>query len=177
MSRANNECSAQHAFTLIELMVVIVLMAILSGALVPSIVSAARRTGAKAAATKVVDLLDFAYATAIARRQPVVVNLDSERRLCWVSVQSISLPWLSDINEVQPRTLASVALPDGIEVSFFRVSEVAPVKGSEMRWETIRFEPDGTAEDVLIELTDRNQGCWTLEVVAATGEVRMKEER
>ena len=64
-------------------MVVVVVMAILAGAVAPSIVSATRRTGLDATSRRLADLLDFASAAAVARRQAVTVNLDSERHACW----------------------------------------------------------------------------------------------
>ena len=169
--------SAQNGFTLIELMVVAVVMTIIMSAVVPSVVAAARRRGAKTAATKTFDVLNFAYASAIARRQPVLVNFDADRNLCWVSVRGLSLPWLSEGQDVQALTLTSVQLPEGVEVLFHREAE--PLRGlrSEKQWETIRFEPDGTAEDIVIELADRTGDSYTLEVMAATGEIFLEREQ
>lgn len=175
--RRRKEHRLRGAFTLIELMVVLVVMAILAGAIAPSLVSAIRRTGAKSASTQIMDLLDFACVAAIARRQPVTVNFDLERNVCWASVRSLSLPWLTDQEGWETRTLASLQLPEDLAVSFYRGSVADLQSPSEQTWETVRFEPDGTAEDIVIELTDRNDTVRMIEVVFATGEVILTEER
>lgn len=168
---------ARSGFTLIELMVVALVTAILLSAVIPSLATAARGRGAKRTAMKAFDLLNFACAAAITRRQPVVVNFDADRHLCWVSVQGRSLPWLGEDQQVQALTLASVELADGVEVSFHRDAEPLHRLRSEETWETIRFEPDGTAEDVVIELSDRTGDSYALEIVAATGEIILEREQ
>lgn len=168
--------SRRRAFTLVELMVVLVVMAIIAGAVAPAIVSAARRMGLKRATTQVMDLLDFACAAAIARRQPVTVNFNLDRNTCWASVWPMSLPWLEEAESVETLTLAALQLPEGISVSFYRESETGGMASQES-WERIRFEPDGTAQDVLIELTDQSERVRTIEVIAATGELLLTEER
>ena len=142
--------AARRGFTLIELMVVLVVMSILAASIVPSFVSSARAAGVKAAAARIAGLLDFAYAAAVARRQPVTVNLDLERHTCWVSVLVTSLPWLEEQEGPVTRTLASIQLPEDLEISLERGSETPSASRAQQQWETIRFEPDGMAEDVLL---------------------------
>jgi type II secretion system protein H len=168
---------ACSGFTLIELMVVAVVTAMLLSAVIPSLATAARGRAAKRTATKAFDMLNFACAAAIARRQPVIVNFDSDRHVCWVSVEGMSLPWLSEDRQVQALTLASVELPDGVEVSFHRDAEPSHSPRSGQKWETIRFEPDGTAEDMVIELADRTGDAYAVEIVAATGEITLEREQ
>ncbi len=165
--------SRRSGFTLIELMVVVVVMAILAGAVAPSIVSATRRTGLDATARRLADLLDFASAAAVARRQPVTVNLDAERHVCWAVTWAPTLPWLAESETPEERTLVQLELPERISVTLVRDSgqEQPPQLGS--AWETIRFAPDGTAEDVAAELRDDRENVRTIQVVFATGEVRM----
>jgi len=175
---------ACSGFTLIELMVVAVVTAMLLSAVIPSLATAARGRAAKGTATKAFDMLNFACAAAIARRQPVIVNFDSDRHVCWVSVEGMSLPWLPEDRQVQAFTLASVELPDGVEVSFhrdaepsYRHAEPSHSPRSGQKWETIRFEPDGTAEDIVIELADRTGDAYAVEIVAATGEITLEREQ
>ena len=126
---------------------------------------------------KAFDLLNFACAAAIARRQPVLVNFDPDRHVCWVSVEAVSLPWLSEDEQVQALTLASVELADSVEVSFHREAEPSRSFRSEERWETIRFEPDGTVEDIVIELADRTGDLYSVQIVSATGEIILEREQ
>jgi len=167
-------CVVRCGFTLIELMVVLLVMSILAASVVPSFMSSARAASVKAAATKIADLLDFAYAAAIARRQPVTVNLDLGRNMCWVSVLAASLPWLGEGEGPETRTLASIQLPEDFEIALQRGSEAPAASRTQQQWETIRFDPDGMAEDVLIEVADRRGEEWTIEVQGTTGEVALQ---
>lgn len=175
--RAGSCRAVNNGFTLIELMVVVVLMAILSSALVPSIVGAMRRAGARTAAVKSFDLLNFARGAAIARRQPVTVSFDVDRHLCWVCVRPSSLPWLPEEQQARPVTLLSIELPERTEISFYRGDQASQSPPGEMQRETLRFEADGTAEDVVIELADQGGDFYRLEVVGATGEILLQEEQ
>jgi type II secretion system protein H len=167
--------SRRSGFTLIELMVVVVVMAILAGAVAPSIVSATRRTGLDATARKLADLLDFACAAAVARRQPVTVNLDAERHVCWAVTWAPRLPWLAESETPEERTLVQLELPERIGVALVRDFGQEQPQQAGQAWETIRFAPDGTAEDVDVELRDDRENVKTIRVLFATGEVRMVE--
>ena len=168
---------ARGGFTLIELMVVALVTAILMSAVLPSLATAARRRGARRTAMKAFDLLNFACAAAIARGQTVLVNFDVDRHVCWVSAEAVSLPWLAEDEQVQALTLASVELADSVEVSFHRETEPSRRLRSEERWETIRFEPDGTVEDIVIELADRTGDLYSVHIVSATGEIILEREQ
>ena len=171
-----SRAAARDAFTLVELMVVLVVAAILSGAIIPSLVSAARRDGAAEAAAKVTDLLNFASTAAISRRQPVTVNFDLQRRRCWVSVRGFSLPWLEETDQPETMTLAAAELPEGVAISFERDTSAAWESDLEDWGPAVRFDADGTAQDVRIELTDPAGDARTVEVIGVTGEVRLREE-
>ncbi len=168
---------AGGGFTLVELMVVVVVMAVLSGAVAPSLVRAARRAGARTAAVQSFDLLNFAYAAAVMRRQPVTVGFDAGRNACWASVEAASLPWLSEGQDASATTtLVSVALPERVEMTFYRGDVTLPGPGPAGEVDAIRFEPDGTAEDFVVELADPGGRVYVIEVSAATGQVRLGRE-
>jgi prepilin-type N-terminal cleavage/methylation domain-containing protein len=167
----------RSGFTLIELMAVIIIVAILSGALAPSMVASLRRAGAKAAASKTAALLDFAYAAAISRRQEVIVNFDEDRRSCWLSVQNTALPWVSEMEHAQTAALADLSLPRNVEMSLYRTGEVQHLPGKVQDQESFPFRPDGTADDIVIEFSDGSDELWQVRVIGATGEVVIQERR
>ncbi len=162
-------------FTLLELMVVLAIMVTLAGMVVPSVATALRSTGLKTTAHKLHELLNFARMSAVSRRRPVVVCLDSERRQCWVSLSTVTLPWLDEPEEPKTRTLASMTLPEGTEMVLLRGGEMALDVSSLQAGELITFRSDGVSEDVLIELTDQRDDYFEIEIVGATGQVLLRE--
>ena len=162
-------------FTLIELMVVLMIMATLSGLVAPSVAAALRSTGLGTTGRKMTDLLNFAYLSAVSRRRPVVVNFDPQRRLCWAAVHAVSLPWLQSENEREMEPLATMQWPEGTQVAVTRAEETSPVRTGSQTGQTIVFKSDGGAEDALIEMTDRHGERLEIEIVGATGEVRLRE--
>lgn len=166
---------AALGFTLIELMVVLVIISMFSVMIVPSMANALRNTGLAATGNKLCELMDFAYMSAVARRRPVVVNLDAARRLCWVSMSTVSLPWLAEREEPKTRVLASMDLPEGVQLTVTR-GEPSPLDMTTSQvWETIRFRSDGGTEDVLVELTSPRGERFEIEIMGATGEVHGEE--
>jgi hypothetical protein len=169
-SDASASPGPRSGFTLIELMVV------LAGAIVPSLASAVNRQGMDRATAAVGDLLDFAAAAAVARRQPVVVQFDSQRRACRVCMSVTELPWLSEDVPAEQSVLASLRLPDGIELAVvYDLSAEAPT-----RWQgeggAVRFWPDGTADEAELHLSDARGRTEIVPVRPLAGEVVLIEE-
>lgn len=166
---------ADVGFTLIELMVVLVVVAILSTAIVPSMVGAIRQTGCSATASRIFDMLNFAHTAAVSRRRPVVVNFDP--RVVWVSQHNTRLPWrLKEAQEVPERqTLISAELPEDVEIRLLRESETVARASVLGHSEAIRFQPDGTAENVLIEISDRTGNYYSVRIYGTSGEIELKE--
>jgi len=165
-----------NGFTLIELMLVLVIMATFAGMIMPAMSRALRGTSLRTTGNKLCEILNFAYASAVSRKRPVVVNIALERRRCWVSLQTASLPWLPEQGEPKIRTLASMDLPEGTELIINRVGETGPGRAAAREWETIVFRSDGRTDDLLIELIDEAGDRFEIEIVGATGQVRIRGE-
>ena len=170
------EAQRLSGFTLIELMVVLVIIATVAGMIMPAMSRTLRGTGLRTTGKKLCEILDFAYISAVSRKRSVVVNFDPQRRLCWVSLQTLSLPWLPEEDETKTRTLASMELPERTEIFINRVGETAPQRVAAEEWETIVFRSDGRTDDLVIELIDDSGDRLEIEVIGATGQVRIKEE-
>ena len=162
-------------FTLIELMVVLVIMALLATSIAPSVASGLQRNGLKTTRDKLCELLDFAYMSAVTRRRPVVVNLDARRKLCWVSVSAVSLPWLEDRPGPKTHVLATMTLPEAVQVTVIHGEESRLGVMATQVWETVTFRSDGRTEDAVIELTDVQGERLAIKVVGVTGEVHTGE--
>jgi len=168
---------SQRGFTLVELMLVLLIMGTLSTMILPSIATSLRSKNIDATTTKIHELLNFAYLSAISRHRPVVVNLDAERRRCWVTVRTVSLPWLEQ-HEEKPdtRTLATIELPEGTDVVVTREQTSSFADLPSQLWETIVFRSDGSSENVIIELGNDSGEVRVIEIIGITGEVLIKEE-
>ena len=162
---------ATAGFTLIELMVVLVLISLMTGLVIPSAVSALQRTGARSEGEKVLEMLQFAYLSAVTRHQTVDVNIDGRRRLCWVSLSSATLPWLDNQAESTTQTLATLKLPDTIQILVSRGERTEYTTNASQGWEKFSFRGDGGSENIAVELTDVRNGKYALEIIAATGEI------
>jgi type II secretion system protein H len=169
------EVRPERGFTLIELMVVLVIISMFSAMIVPSIASALRKTGLKSTGNQICELLDFAYMSAVTRHRPVDVNLDAGRGLCWVSVSTVSLPWLAEQREPETRILATMELPEGTMLIVTR-GEASPFSGTRSQpWEVMTFRSDGGTEDALIGLTSARGERFEIQILGATGEVHGTE--
>ncbi len=165
---------ARRGFTLIELMVVLVVMATLAAAIVPGVASAMRRTGVPTATNQLGDLLDFASAAAISRGRAVTVNINPESGACWAVAERVSLPW-RPAPEVEVRTLADLQLPESVRVSV-REASSASRRPAVSGMESIRFGPDGLADEVLVELSGRDGQTAVIEVLSGGVRIRIGAE-
>ena len=167
----------KQGFTLIELMVVLMVMAILSTAIVPSLVAAMKQTGARSAATRVRDLLEFASTAAIARRQAVTVAFDVDRRACWVSVRRTRLPWrqMEAEEDEEKQTLVSLQFSESVQMAMAREMTVERSQIEQSSADAIRFWSDVTAETAIIEISEPEGATYLVGVVGTTGEVKLVE--
>lgn len=164
-------------FTLIELMLVLLVMGTFATMVVPSVATSLRSNSVEATTSKVHELLNFACLSAISRHKPVVLNIDSERRRCWVTVRATSLPWI-EYEEEKPesRTLAVMEVPEGTSIVITRAESPSFAAASSGTWETIVFQSDGSAEDAIIELTDQRGEPREIQVIGSTGEAIIQKE-
>jgi len=166
-----------RGFTLIELMLVLLIMGTFAAMILPSVATSVRSNSLDATTGKVHELLNFASLAAISRHKPVVLNIDTERRRCWVTVRTTSLPWIEyEQEQPQTRTLTTIEIPDGTHILVTRPESPSSFPTSSGPWETITFQSDGSSEDAIIELTDQNGELREIQLVGSTGEVIVKEE-
>jgi len=172
-----------RAFTLIELVVVLLIISTFTVMVVPSIAQAMRGKDIDATTAKLCETLQFAYASAVARRQPVAVRLDPDARTCRVMLRTLALPWL-ETPPVRPgaRTLAAMSWPEEMQLTFSEGTGAAPIARpssaaarSAVGPQTIMFRSNGRTEDVVIEVADREDHRRYVEIVGLTGEVRTQE--
>lgn len=137
--------------------------------------SALRRNGASTEGEKLLEMLQFAYLSAVTRHHAVDVNIDGERGLCWISVSITTLPWLEDQVESGTQTLATLQLPDTVQIVVFRGERTEYTMGASQGWDRFTFRGDGGSENLTIELTDTRERTYTLDIVGATGEILVRK--
>jgi type II secretion system protein H len=157
-------------FTLIELMVVLVLLALMAGMIAPSVMSAMRRKGVLSQGEDLAELLRFAQSYAVTSRRPVQVNLDSARGLCWATVVHTPLPWRDDEAAGSPETIGSLKLQRGVAVM---VQSADSSAGG--AWNTITFASNGCTKDALLQVSDGRSPPMELFVAGTEGSVQLRE--
>ena len=166
---------------MIELLIVMVIMAVFTTLIVPSMASAMRNRTISGCGKNIREMVEFARAAALSRHRPATLNIDPARRLCWVSMTDMSLPWIKTDEPPVTRILASVPVPEGTQCSVTpdladSTYAAEPTESvTDSQWQTLTFNSDGTAEDVLIELTDINGEQYSFHVKGATGETYVEE--
>jgi Tfp pilus assembly protein FimT len=152
-------------------MLVLLLISLFSALVIPSVVSAMREDTVETQGEKVCDLLRFAHLSAISRHRAVDFRFNAERGLVWVSLSSPSLPWLEESAKA-PQMLASLRLPEKLrcEITY----SGATGQATDAR-QCIVFRSDGRAEDATVELEDEFGATYVIEIVAASGEVIVRE--
>ena len=148
----NRKVNQHRGFTLIELMVVMVIIALIMGLVATSMSRSISSAEARAASRKLVTSLRYTRARAIIEKAEQVFEVDTENR-------SYQAPGREQID-----------LPEGVEVTITTAR-------SEMTSEAIsgiRFFPDGGSTGGHIELTV-NDREYRVNVAWLTGETRMEK--
>ena len=167
------------AFTLIEIMIVVGLLAIIVGMGVPSLLSSMRKEGMRKAVSDVVEACNSARASAILTSQPVDLIIRPFEKT--INVSAASSPVTSDGDSgafpsddapVEAVKGFSGAFPQGIHIEILGVNFQELQEAEEAR---IRFYPNGTSDEFTIILrSDSNEyRKITLEIVTALPEVEV----
>lgn len=160
-------------FTLVEMLVVLLIMATFVTLVAPSVAQALRSNDIDATSERLREMLQFAYAAALARRQPVMVNVDHSRRRAWATVRKPALPWLDSQGKPSTTTLATMSWPEATRLGILRSAAPNAASGA-ASFETVTFRSDGRTDDLVVELSGERNEKRFIEVVGRTGEARMR---
>ena len=167
------------AFTLIEIMIVVGLLAIIVGMGVPSLLSSVRKEGMRKAVSDVVEACNSARASAILTSQPVDLIIRPFEKTINVSAASSPTPSDGDSGPFSSGDTPSedvkgfsAAFPQGIHIEILGVNFQEMQEAEEAH---IRFYPNGTSDEFTIILrSDSNEyRKITLEIVTALPEVEV----
>ena len=152
-ARVRSRRGAARGFTLIEIMVVVALIAVLTGVIAAVISGGLGSARVRAASKDLVAALRSTRAMAVVQRESQVLVLDVERR----AYQAPGRDW--------------VELPKDMEMSMLTAADEQLDEGKGQ----IRFFPDGSSTGGNIELS-RGEALWRIEIGWLTGEVRMNPD-
>ena len=159
-----------RAFTLFELLIVMVIIAIAFYAFRPSFAGVLRGAEKRGALRKVVGLLTSARAEAIARGTLIRVVCAPHEGLLWAEAQ-VDPTW--DIYEFEPISLLGrpeVSLPRSLVISEVWIAGQAAVDAGDA---TIYFYPDGRTDGASLVLVGVDGNETVIDVAPTTGRVRL----
>ncbi len=188
MSRTlqQRKTSPPHAFTLIELMVVVIMIGIMWAMVIPEMRGTMDDALLRATARKLVIAMDLAHSQAITTGSPHRMNLDLNKSRFVIERKSTEEDRTHGFvpareapgsqGELDPRISIQVkrAGAESSETRGTLEQEPAQEKpAGSGRDETITFESDGTADPVEIVLRDRQGFGLTLRINPITARVRV----
>ncbi len=138
------------AFTLIELVVVMTLLAVAVGMIVPRMGKSIGRVALREAAGRLAQTARTVGALAVARRQELTLEIDLSRGAYRILMPS-SDGAPGELTTVQGSWLRGAQWPKSIRVRDFRRGDGTRATGGSER---IRFYPDGTSSGAALQLTD-----------------------
>ena len=139
----------RRAFSLVELLVVIALMAVAATAIVPRMGRSIGQRGLVEAAYRLERTARTAHELAISRRQACAIDLDLDVGAYGVAMASDG----GEVKAVQASWLKQERLPEGV-----RFAQVRLPDGREMTSGTQRvwFQPDGTSSGATVQLVAKS---------------------
>ncbi len=164
------------AFTLMELMVVIALMAILSAAIVPEMRGSFEDAVLRASARQMIDLCNVANSRAVALGQIHRIRYDRSSRHLIVETHPQRESRSATFRPVRDLQGSSARLDPRINLSIrtgiSSPGSVEPFSGPVPDADTITFYPDGTADPAEMDLSDRGGGRLGLKLNPVTARIQ-----
>ena len=176
----------RRGFTLLELMVVLVLMAIMAAMIVPEMRGTYENALLRTTIRELVSVLNLAYSRAVSINQVHRVRLEPSSGKYFIEARVRGAERTGDFIPIQNVSGSEGKLDQRISIqirdSVEEVSETPPLPslsnaGTDTRKEvnTITFYPDGTADRRDIQLQDREGFRLSLQINPITARVRIIE--
>lgn len=171
------------AFTLIEMLVLIIIIAVFAAAVVPAYGRLAARTRFENDVREVRDLCAYARERAIARDTVVPMTFDAQTQTFAVEVPATPMPTDQPIaftNDPQMMNAASQSeppkgytLPPDVAMANFSVGGTGSNAGSGSS--AIRFRSDGTCDSAQFRLVSEAGYAADIVLMPGTGQVRVED--
>jgi len=165
-----------RAFTLIEILVVIVILSVASAAMVPLFLGNTDYARLKDSTTRLGDMMRFCQSMAVFQAAPFRLNVDRGRNQCWVSFEKNPLNEPGVFSPYRHSEYGGYKLQEGVRFGdFFFGDETAATEGQPSGEEFIEFRKDGTADQTALVVEGAAGDAFTLMVSGLTGQVFVVE--
>lgn len=174
--------AGRRGFTLIEMVVLIIIMAIISGVVVPAYARFHARARFIHTVEETAGLFRWARETAIAQGGAVVVRYDPQMgafaAMAEAPAEEMDLP--AALQETEEPLYAGPAtsgyeLPEGVRVAGFEPFGQAAPSGARDAALEMRFSADGSADGGMLALESEDGYAALIEVVPTTGRTVVRE--
>lgn len=155
-----------HGFTLLEMIVVMVLIAIVSGFTLPRIHSSLLADHLRSTARRIAGMATTVSQEAMRRHSPALLHIDLEKGRLWYELESG--------DDEEGRAKSSMDIPESV-----RVTEVASRHGgaASLGDLAIRFSAKGYVDETLVRLRDEDDREATVVLSPFLGVVRVLDGR
>jgi type II secretion system protein H len=161
---------SKRGFTLLELLVVMAIMVLLSGAVLATMAPALAEARLRSASAQLVSALRFARSHAVSRHVPTRLRLDIAARTSEVQVQETADDGTQAWRTLTTQAGRRRALPEGVAIEAAQAATE-----TEAAERTVTFTALGRGEDASLTITDSAGRGRTIRVDAVTGRCAMAE--
>jgi len=161
----------ENGFTLLELAIVLVIVAVLAAGVVPALMTAMNRTHLRSSAWQVASQLAFARAHAVSKQLLCRVRFDPEELAFLAEVEQDPEEAPGEFAPLQTPPMGRVALPENfVDVRMQTVSLTTP-----QSTEAVYFQPNGRSDGVEVLLESLDGVAFLVSVAHGAGQVRVEE--
>ena len=165
---------SRRAFTLVEILVVVVLVALLAGASVGAYCGTYKRLLVEKAASDIYLAAKYARIAAIERRQSCVLALDEENGgFALMFSQGSAEDGDKSETLVSNQYSRPGKFADGVKYEKIAISPSVEPDEEDANKNIVTFSADGTADNAVIQIGDE-KNVYTVYIYAATGKAKMK---
>lgn len=164
----------QRGFTLMELMIVVVIIAVMMAVILPSLRGVAENNRLRGSVRELMSLMKYARSEAVFNARTTEVFLDTEKRQYWLDLRTPD-PKTGKYNPKGKRTTMERKRTLENDVWFPLVSNVQDSNVLDNGIIAVDFYPDGSASPCLITVGNSKNVNYTLEVLKSTGMIEMNQ--
>ncbi len=149
MRTRTSRIDRRRAFSLVELLVVIAMLAVAATAIIPRMGRSIGQRGLAEAAFRLEQTARTTRELAVSRRQMCAIEIDVDAGAYGVAMASNG----GEFQAVQASWLKQEKLPEGMRIGQVRLPDGQILNGGTHR---IRFQPDGTSSGAMVQLLARD---------------------